>query len=165
MSAVTDPVDRYRHGVLIGNYVEDKFGTDLLEQVPILPLRNAKLMPQNLPPLKTITILGTLSTGLTPLSPRKIQLPLISTKPPLIMTRHSTRSQKVRLLITSSIANKLIPTSPSSGTMLRGRILWPKKGSCMRILGIIWPINLEALIPTQPNSASPPLGKRLKIGI
>ena len=33
MSAVTDPVDRYRHGVLIGNYVEDKFGTDLLQQV------------------------------------------------------------------------------------------------------------------------------------
>jgi len=24
-----DPVNKYRHGVLIGNFVEDKFGCDL----------------------------------------------------------------------------------------------------------------------------------------
>lgn len=35
MSAYTvmDPVNKYRHGVLIGNFVEDKFGNDLHEKV------------------------------------------------------------------------------------------------------------------------------------
>lgn len=28
-----DSVDKYRHGVLIGNFVEDKFGKDLDEKV------------------------------------------------------------------------------------------------------------------------------------
>lgn len=28
-----DSVDKYRHGVLIGNFVEDKFGKDLEEKV------------------------------------------------------------------------------------------------------------------------------------
>ena len=28
-----DSVDKYRHGVLIGNFVEDKFGRDLAEKV------------------------------------------------------------------------------------------------------------------------------------
>lgn len=31
-----DSVDKYRHGVLIGNYVEDKFGKDLDEKVLII---------------------------------------------------------------------------------------------------------------------------------
>lgn len=30
-----DSVNKYRHGVLIGNYVEDKFGTDLAGRVTI----------------------------------------------------------------------------------------------------------------------------------
>lgn len=30
-----DSVDKYRHGVLIGNFVEDKFGKDLAEKVYI----------------------------------------------------------------------------------------------------------------------------------
>lgn len=29
-----DPVNKYRHGVLVGNFVEDKFGHDLHERVP-----------------------------------------------------------------------------------------------------------------------------------
>ena len=35
MSAYTvlDSVNKYRHGVLVGNFVEDKFGKDLYEQV------------------------------------------------------------------------------------------------------------------------------------
>lgn len=31
--SVMDSVDKYRHGVLIGNFVEDKFGRDLAEKV------------------------------------------------------------------------------------------------------------------------------------
>jgi hypothetical protein len=31
--SVMDSVNKYRHGVLLGNYVEDKFGTDLNEKV------------------------------------------------------------------------------------------------------------------------------------
>ncbi len=31
--SVMDSVDKYRHGVLIGNFVEDKFGRDLDEKV------------------------------------------------------------------------------------------------------------------------------------
>lgn len=35
MSAYTvlDSVNKYRHGVLVGNFVEDKFGKDLYEKV------------------------------------------------------------------------------------------------------------------------------------
>lgn len=33
--SVMDPVNKYRHGVLIGNFVEDKFGKDLNEKVPL----------------------------------------------------------------------------------------------------------------------------------
>lgn len=38
MSAYTvlDSVNKYRHGVLIGNFVEDKFGKDLSEKVKII---------------------------------------------------------------------------------------------------------------------------------
>lgn len=32
--SVMDAVDKYRHGVLIGNFVEDKFGRDLAEKGP-----------------------------------------------------------------------------------------------------------------------------------
>lgn len=32
--SVMDSVDKYRHGVLIGNFVEDKFGKDLDEKGP-----------------------------------------------------------------------------------------------------------------------------------
>ena len=31
--AVMDSVNKYRHGVLLGNYVEDKFGNDLADKV------------------------------------------------------------------------------------------------------------------------------------
>lgn len=31
--SVMDSVNKYKHGVLIGNYVEDKFGTDLADKV------------------------------------------------------------------------------------------------------------------------------------
>ncbi len=31
--SVMDPVNKYRHGVLIGNFVEDKFGNDLNQRV------------------------------------------------------------------------------------------------------------------------------------
>ena len=31
--SVMDSVNKYRHGVLLGNYVEDKFGSDLASQV------------------------------------------------------------------------------------------------------------------------------------
>lgn len=31
-----DSVDKYRHGVLIGNFVEDKFGKDLADKVDML---------------------------------------------------------------------------------------------------------------------------------
>jgi hypothetical protein len=31
--SVMDPVNKYRHGVLIGNFVEDKFGNDLNQKV------------------------------------------------------------------------------------------------------------------------------------
>ena len=30
---VMDPVNKYRHGVLVGNFVEDKFGIDLNQKV------------------------------------------------------------------------------------------------------------------------------------
>jgi hypothetical protein len=30
---VMDPVNKYRHGVLIGNFVEDQFGKELHERV------------------------------------------------------------------------------------------------------------------------------------
>ena len=30
---VMDPVNKYRHGVLVGNFVEDKFGRDLEAKV------------------------------------------------------------------------------------------------------------------------------------
>lgn len=33
---VMDPVNKYRHGVLVGNFVEDKFGIDLNQKV-LLP--------------------------------------------------------------------------------------------------------------------------------
>ena len=41
MSAYTvmDSVNKYRHGVLVGNFVEDKFGKDLHEKVPPFSLR------------------------------------------------------------------------------------------------------------------------------
>ena len=41
---VMDPVNKYRHGVLVGNFVEDKFGKDLHEKVPFLTLRVPFLM-------------------------------------------------------------------------------------------------------------------------
>lgn len=31
--SVMDSVNKYKHGVLIGNYVEDKFGNDLAQKV------------------------------------------------------------------------------------------------------------------------------------
>ena len=42
MSAVQDPVNRYRHGVLLGNYVEDKFGAELIEQVSFVLIKQRK---------------------------------------------------------------------------------------------------------------------------
>ena len=33
---IMDPVNKYRHGVLVGNFVEDKFGNDLHQKV-LLP--------------------------------------------------------------------------------------------------------------------------------
>ena len=33
--SVMDSVNKYKHGVLIGNYVEDKFGNDLAQKVTI----------------------------------------------------------------------------------------------------------------------------------
>lgn len=35
-----DSVNKYRHGVLIGNFVEDKFGKDLAEKVIDFTLRD-----------------------------------------------------------------------------------------------------------------------------
>ena len=32
-SSVADNVNKYRHGVLVGNFVEDKFGNDLSAKV------------------------------------------------------------------------------------------------------------------------------------
>ena len=36
--SVMDSVNKYKHGVLIGNYVEDKFGNDLAGKVKSLLL-------------------------------------------------------------------------------------------------------------------------------
>lgn len=33
--SIQDSVNKYRHGVLVGNFVEDKFGTDLHEKVTL----------------------------------------------------------------------------------------------------------------------------------
>lgn len=43
MSAYTvmDPVNKYRHGVLVGNFVEDKFGKDLAEKVLIFIMKGS----------------------------------------------------------------------------------------------------------------------------
>ena len=38
--SVMDSVNKYKHGVLIGNYVEDKFGNDLAQKV----LKNQHLL-------------------------------------------------------------------------------------------------------------------------
>ncbi len=37
--SVMDSVNKYRHGVLIGNFVEDKFGKDLHEKVMFILCR------------------------------------------------------------------------------------------------------------------------------
>jgi hypothetical protein len=39
-NAVLDCVNKYRHGVLVGNFVEDKFGLDLIEQVLLSIIRD-----------------------------------------------------------------------------------------------------------------------------
>ena len=37
-----DPVNKYRHGVLIGNFVEDKFGQDLSQRKVSCELKKQK---------------------------------------------------------------------------------------------------------------------------
>ena len=37
---VMDPVNKYRHGVLVGNFVEDKFGRDLEARVQLMKSRD-----------------------------------------------------------------------------------------------------------------------------
>ena len=47
---VMDPVNKYRHGVLIGNFVEDKFGNDLNERVLLALQRDhSQMHPKSLP--------------------------------------------------------------------------------------------------------------------
>jgi hypothetical protein len=55
-TAVLDCVNKYRHGVLIGNFVEDKFGLDLIEKVSFPIIRAQLKMQLNYVPLKIITI-------------------------------------------------------------------------------------------------------------
>lgn len=47
--SVMDPVNKYRHGVLIGNFVEDKFGNDLNQKVIMHLFRVLFQMLQRLP--------------------------------------------------------------------------------------------------------------------
>jgi hypothetical protein len=42
---VMDSVNKYRHGVLVGNFVEDKFGHDLHQRVCMKTRRVLSLMP------------------------------------------------------------------------------------------------------------------------
>ena len=51
--SVMDNVNKYRHGVLLGNYVEDKFGTDLAQKVTILPFRVPIQMQRKYPLLNS----------------------------------------------------------------------------------------------------------------
>lgn len=58
MSAYTvlDSVNKYRHGVLVGNFVEDKFGKDLYEKVRDNSHRDPIQMPlKSLPPRRNMT--------------------------------------------------------------------------------------------------------------
>ena len=52
---VMDPVNKYRHGVLVGNFVEDKFGNDLNQRVFSLSLRDRNQMLLKLPQLQLLT--------------------------------------------------------------------------------------------------------------
>lgn len=47
--SVMDPVNKYRHGVLIGNFVEDKFGNDLNQKVYCKLFRDLSQMLLKLP--------------------------------------------------------------------------------------------------------------------
>lgn len=63
--SVMDSVDKYRHGVLIGNFVEDKFGKDLDEKVITINLfRGLIQMRRNYPRQKITTIFITLCISL-----------------------------------------------------------------------------------------------------
>jgi hypothetical protein len=77
---VQDPVNKYRHGVLIGNFVEDKFGKDLHEKVLLLSSRVHCLMHQNNQRQRIITILTTPSIKRISLLIAKNQTSLISMK-------------------------------------------------------------------------------------
>ena len=58
MSAYTvlDSVNKYRHGVLVGNFVEDKFGKDLYEKVRDNSYRDPIQMPlKSQPPRRNMT--------------------------------------------------------------------------------------------------------------
>lgn len=56
--AVMDSVNKYRHGVLLGNYVEDKFGNDLADKVTCwLDVRApTRTLRKYLPPSSTSTL-------------------------------------------------------------------------------------------------------------
>lgn len=54
--SVMDPVNKYRHGVLIGNFVEDKFGNDLNQKVTYRLLRvHYQMLPKS-PRLNSSTL-------------------------------------------------------------------------------------------------------------
>ena len=118
MSAVTDPVDRYRHGVLLGNYVEDQFGRELVEKVSLYLFSKRIKRPKSWLRLKSIMIHRIPSTSPIPSFRRNKRLP------PTFMrllpnTKISTRSQKMKHLIIYSIAKKLLLKSLSSETIQR----------------------------------------------
>ena len=62
-SSVADNVNKYRHGVLIGNFTEDKFGNDLSAKVPLPSFRDHNLMSKNYPPPSIFMILHIPSTS------------------------------------------------------------------------------------------------------
>lgn len=69
-----DSVNKYRHGVLVGNFVEDKFGKDLHEKVLPESLRDPiQTLPKSLLPSSTTTS-PTPSTSQMPLLPDSSQI-------------------------------------------------------------------------------------------
>lgn len=75
MSAYTvlDSVNKYRHGVLVGNFVEDKFGKDLYEKVTNVQCRDRiQMRLKSQPPRRNMTwpILSSSRTNSLPASSR-----------------------------------------------------------------------------------------------